>query len=176
MTTQYADTIPSPLGTIWAMVDGEGRLTQLHFGGSRTAPDSKPAVEAELGARGVQLRWEKKPLARVAKLLDGYFARRIREFDLEVAPHGTSFQKSVWQALMEIPYGQTRSYGELAAQLEKPEASRAVGRANGANPVSLVIPCHRVIGADGALTGYGGGMDRKRALLALEQGQAILAP
>jgi methylated-DNA-[protein]-cysteine S-methyltransferase len=176
MTTHYAGKIPSPLGEIWAVVDDAGRLTELHFEGSRTAPESEGAFAAARAKRGIRLHWEQERLAHVAQVLQGYFAKRVREFDLEVAPHGTPFQQSVWKELLEIPYGTTRSYGELAARLCKPNASRAVGRANGTNPVSLVIPCHRVIGADGTLTGYGGGMDRKRALLALEQGQAIFSP
>jgi len=102
--------------------------------------------------------------AAVAQL-DEYFAGRRTGFDLPLAPAGTGFQQRVWHALCEIPYGDTTSYGALARQLGSPDASRAVGLANGRNPIAIVIPCHRVIGADGSLTGYGGGLDRKRWLL-----------
>ena len=176
MTSHYADKIPSILGPLWTVVDGEGRLTELHFEGSRTAPESERAIEVRLARRGITLHWDPKPLLHIKEALRAYFARELKEFQLDVAPHGTPFQRSVWEALLEIPYGKTQSYGELAARIGKPNASRAVGRANGTNPVSLVIPCHRVIGANGTLTGYGGGMDRKRTLLALEQGQAIFSP
>jgi methylated-DNA-[protein]-cysteine S-methyltransferase len=101
-----------------------------------------------------------------------YFAGRRRDFDLPLAPAGTPFQQRVWQALRAIPYGRTESYGALAARLGQPGAGRAVGLANGQNPIAIVIPCHRVIGAGGALTGYGGGLERKRWLLALEASAA----
>ena len=108
-------------------------------------------------------------LREAALQLDAYFAGELREFELPVDPGGTAFQRNVWQALQTIPYGITVSYGELAQQLKKPTATRAVGAANGANPVPIVIPCHRVIGADGSLTGFGGGLDIKRWLLEHEQ-------
>ena len=104
----------------------------------------------------------------VREQLAAYFAGELTEFDVPLALHGTTFQRTVWDALREIPYGETTTYGELAAAIGNPTASRAVGLANGRNPVSIIVPCHRVIGADGSLTGYGGGIDRKRALLALE--------
>ena len=100
--------------------------------------------------------------------LDEYFAGERREFDLELDPVGTPFQRRVWRALGEVPYGTTVTYGELAERLGRPRAARAVGAANGLNPISIVIPCHRVIGASGALTGYAGGIERKRTLLGLE--------
>jgi methylated-DNA-[protein]-cysteine S-methyltransferase len=98
-----------------------------------------------------------------------YFAGRRKTFDLPLAPAGTPFQLSVWKALERIAYGETQSYGQIAQSIGKPKAVRAVGAANGANPIPIVIPCHRVIGSDGSLTGYGGGLTRKRQLLALEQ-------
>lgn len=101
--------------------------------------------------------------------LERYFEGDLTEFDLPLAPQGTPFQRRVWEALLKIPYGETWSYGGLAAEIEQPKASRAVGLANGKNPISIIIPCHRVIGADGGLTGYGGGMARKRWLLDLER-------
>jgi len=100
--------------------------------------------------------------------LDEYFAGSLRQFDVVLDVRGTDFQRQVWELLRTIPYGETRSYGELARKLGRPEASRAVGRANGTNPVSIIIPCHRVIGSNGTLVGYGGGLDRKQALLNLE--------
>jgi methylated-DNA-[protein]-cysteine S-methyltransferase len=106
--------------------------------------------------------------------LDEYFAATRTSFDVEVAPTGTDFQVRVWAALRTIPYGTTTSYGELARQVGNPRASRAVGLANGRNPIAIIIPCHRVIGADGSLTGYGGGLPTKRHLLALEAGEATL--
>ncbi len=109
-----------------------------------------------------------QPLPAAAKQLEEYFAGERREFVLPVRLHGTDFQRRVWSALCAIPYGTTWSYGELAARIGSPKASRAVGLANGRNPVSILVPCHRVIGADGSLTGYGGGLERKRWLLAHE--------
>ncbi len=100
--------------------------------------------------------------------LAAWFAGERRDFDVPLAPRGTPFQRGVWSALREIPYGTTAGYGELAARLGNPGASRAVGLANGRNPISIVVPCHRVIGANGSLTGYGGGLERKRWLLAHE--------
>ena len=112
--------------------------------------------------------------ARAAEQLDAYFAGELRDFDVPLDMRGTPFQRRVWQALLSIPYGETRSYGEIAAAIGAPSASRAVGAANGNNPVSIIVPCHRVIGANGRLTGYGGGVHRKDALLALESGPARL--
>ena len=105
--------------------------------------------------------------AAMAQLAE-YFTGKRRRFDLPLAPRGTEFQRRVWRALTEIPYGKTVSYGELARRIEKPSAARAVGLANGANPLPIIVPCHRVIGADGSLTGFGGGLPIKRKLLALE--------
>jgi len=106
--------------------------------------------------------------------LDSYFAGGLKQFDLPLAPEGTPFQLKVWQRLCEIPYGETMSYGELARRIGNPNASRAVGLANGANPIPIVIPCHRVIGSNGKLTGYGGGLPIKEKLLALERRQLRL--
>jgi methylated-DNA-[protein]-cysteine S-methyltransferase len=106
--------------------------------------------------------------------LDAYFAGELREFDLRLEFEGTEFQRRVWAALQTIPYGATRSYGEIAQQIGSPTAFRAVGLANGHNPIAVIVPCHRVIGANGSLTGFGGGLDRKRALLDLEMNLANL--
>ncbi|HWC77157.1 MAG TPA: methylated-DNA--[protein]-cysteine S-methyltransferase, partial [Blastocatellia bacterium] len=111
---------------------------------------------------------EKAPLREVSAQLKSYFNGKLREFDLPLLPRGTPFQLEVWKALRGIPFGETISYAELARRIGKPSAMRAVGAANGQNPISIVIPCHRVIGSDGSLTGYGGGMERKAYLLALE--------
>lgn len=108
--------------------------------------------------------------------LESYFAGELFDFELELDMVGTSFQRNVWAALLTIPYGETRSYGEIAGQIGSPGASRAVGLANGHNPIGIIVPCHRVIGANGSLTGYGGGLDRKRALLALEKTRNPLTP
>src|ERR671937_2578160 len=106
--------------------------------------------------------------AAAGEQLDQYFAGERRDFDLPLDLRGTPFQRRVWNALLTIPYGETRSYGEIAEQIGAPGAARAVGLANGHNPIAIIVPCHRVIGASGSLTGYGGGLDRKRSLLALE--------
>ncbi|MFD8197364.1 methylated-DNA--[protein]-cysteine S-methyltransferase [Streptomyces wuyuanensis] len=111
-----------------------------------------------------------RPFREVIRQLDAYFAGELREFDLPLHLAGTTFQRTVWAQLLLIPYGETRTYGELAGALGNPGASRAVGLANGRNPVGIIVPCHRVIGASGSLTGYGGGLDRKQRLLAFERG------
>ena len=114
------------------------------------------------------------PVQQAARQLREYFAGRRTGFDLPLAPEGTEFQRKVWQRLQDIPYGETISYGELARRIGNANASRAVGAANGANPIPIVIPCHRVIGASGKLTGFGGGLPIKEALLALEAKQLTL--
>jgi len=108
--------------------------------------------------------------------LDEYFRGDRLDFDLELDLVGSAFQRRVWEALQTIPYGETRSYGEIAAQIDAPGASRAVGLANGHNPISIIVPCHRVIGANGSLTGYGGGLERKKLLLGMEKTYAPAAP
>lgn len=109
------------------------------------------------------------PLREAQQQLEEYFAGERREFSIATEAEGTDFQRSVWQALRKIPFGESISYGELARRIGNPRAVRAVGLANGRNPISIIVPCHRVIGADGSLTGYGGGLERKRFLLALEK-------
>jgi methylated-DNA-[protein]-cysteine S-methyltransferase len=128
------------------------------------------------GRRAEQLvrsgwRRDESPFARVRAQLDAYFAGALTDFDLPLDPHGTPFQLRVWDALREIPYGRTTSYGEIANAVGHPGRARAVGAANGRNPIAVIVPCHRVIGADGGLVGFGGGLERKRFLLALEGGQ-----
>jgi methylated-DNA-[protein]-cysteine S-methyltransferase len=119
-------------------------------------------------------REDARPLAETIRQLRAWFAGELRDFDLPLAPEGTAFQKRVWRELCNIPYGETISYGELARRIGSPNASRAVGLANGANPIPVVIPCHRVIGSNGKLTGYGGGLPRKEWLLAFERTQLPL--
>jgi methylated-DNA-[protein]-cysteine S-methyltransferase len=118
--------------------------------------------------------WSLDPAAftDVVEQLDAYFAGELADFDIELDLRGTEFQRRVWTALLTIPYGETRSYGEIAAQIGAPGSARAVGLANGHNPIAIIVPCHRVIGASGSLTGYGGGLDRKRTLLELEKRRA----
>jgi methylated-DNA-[protein]-cysteine S-methyltransferase len=155
--------VNSPIGPL-TLVAEHGKLSGLYFGEQRHAPDP-----ASLGTTGDA---SAEPFASAASQLAAYFDGRLTAFDLPLAPSGTQFQLRVWAALQTVPYGQTMSYGQLASKIGSPAASRAVGLANGKNPIALIIPCHRVIGADGSLTGYGGGLDRKRFLLDLERGFA----
>jgi len=143
-------TCDAPIGRIWIAEEG-GALTDLSF---------KPVPEAE--------ELETPLLKRAAVQLAEYFSGNRRRFDLPLDARGTAFQKLVWRALEDIPYGATRSYGDIARAVGKPAACRAVGQANNKNPIAIIIPCHRVIGADGGLTGYGGGLGVKQFLLELE--------
>jgi methylated-DNA-[protein]-cysteine S-methyltransferase len=158
MTTTAWTVLPSPVGELLLTAEA-GAITRLYT----TAPDGGAHVSADGWRRdhgGV--------LKAAAAQLDAYFAGELREFDLPLAPAGSPFQLRVWSALREIPYGTVTSYGQLALRLGHPTGARAVGLANGRNPISIIVPCHRVIGADGTLVGYGGGLDRKRQLLTLE--------
>lgn len=124
-------------------------------------------------AQPEHLEWEETPLLRqTADQLDEYFQGSRRVFDVPLSPQGTEFERTVWKALQAIPYGETRSYGDIARRIGRPSACRAVGQANNRNPVGIIIPCHRVIGADGKLTGYASGLTIKQYLLELEQGSA----
>jgi methylated-DNA-[protein]-cysteine S-methyltransferase len=154
--------IESPIGTLLLAADANG-LQQILFStdGRPARPD--PAWQEDATA-----------LAEVVRQLKAYFAGELESFNLLLAPKGTPFQQKVWSELQQIPYGETVSYGELARRIGNPKASRAVGLANGSNPISIVIPCHRVIGANGKLTGYGGGLPIKEKLLALEKRQLRL--
>lgn len=164
MTLRYG-TFPTPLGPMVAVVDEAGALTHLDF--LEDAADAPAWVARH--ARGAPVRPGKGATASIARIMDGYFAGERRDFeDVPLAARGTAFQKSVWDELVRIPYGTTISYGELACRIGRPSASRAVGRANGTNPIAVVVPCHRVIGSTGDLTGYAGGLAIKAALLALE--------
>ena len=142
--------IETPIGPLHAAFDEEGRLTELGF--REPAHDPPPAP----------------PNPDLESQLREYFSGRRTTFDFPLAPKGTPFQLAVWSALLEIPYGDTTTYAELARRIGRPNAVRAVGAANGANPIPVIIPCHRVIGSNGTLTGYGGGIERKQWLLALE--------
>ncbi len=124
-------------------------------------------VAVDGGLAGLYI--DAEPFATVAKQLSAYFAGELTEFDVPLNLRGTPFQQRVWAALQEIPYGRTTTYGELAVEIGSPSASRAVGLANGRNPVSVIVPCHRVVGSTSSLTGYGGGLDRKRYLLDFER-------
>ncbi len=156
----------SPVGRLLLVgdvVDGALALRGVYFDRAPHANGALPEGAVEDGA----------PFARVVEQLEAYFAGERRSFDLELAPRGTDFQREVWRALAAIPYGQTTTYAAIANTIGKPRAVRAVGAANGRNPLSIIVPCHRVIGQDGTLTGYAGGIENKRALLALESRAAV---
>jgi methylated-DNA-[protein]-cysteine S-methyltransferase len=161
LAATYFTHIPSPVGELLLTADAAGALTRLYFPG-RTSPQEAGWVHDEA------------PFVEPRRQLDAYFAGELERFDLRLAPSGTPFQLQVWRALCEIPYGTTASYGEIACAVGQPGAARAVGGANNRNPIAIVVPCHRVIGAGGSLTGYGGGLDRKRLLLELERGTPTL--
>lgn len=169
------DRVASPLGTLLVVCDDAGRLRALDFHDYEAR--MRRLLRAHYGERGFELRAGRGPSA-VTDALAAFLSGALHAIDaVEVRTGGTEFQRRVWSALRRIPSAVTCSYGELATEIGKPSASRAVGRANGANPVAIVVPCHRVIGADGSLTGYGGGIDRKRWLLEHEsQWSAALAP
>ncbi len=153
MRKRYWHTIDTPFQPMAAWVDEEGRLVRFNL---RAAGAAKVDPAAEKN---------QKKLAAVQRQVDEYAAGTRRGFDLELAMEGPEFDRAVWTALLEIPFGTTTSYGAVARRIGHPAAARAVGAANGANPIALIVPCHRVIGADGSLTGYGGGLALKRKLL-----------
>jgi methylated-DNA-[protein]-cysteine S-methyltransferase len=155
MTATMSDTIlsthvTSPIGTLTLTSNGSA-LTRLEIASDTAQADVRSDADAVLAAAREQL--------------DAYFDMRLMQFDLPLAAHGTDFQHRVWELLRAIPFGETISYAELARRLGNPKAMRAVGAANGRNPLMIIVPCHRVIGADGSLTGFGGGIERKRWLL-----------
>lgn len=155
--------LKSPIGDLTLVGSADDALVGLYMEQHR----HRPALET-FGLRDDTI------LPKVAHQLAEYFAGDRTTFDVPLAPSGTPFQQEVWTALLDIPYGATTTYGELALALGKPlTASRAVGLANGKNPISIIVPCHRVIGASGNLTGYGGGLPRKQQLLNLERGDAL---
>jgi methylated-DNA-[protein]-cysteine S-methyltransferase len=150
--------VPTPIGDLVAWGDDHA-LLGLEFADSHRAT-------------GVEASWQRDDSAfgQVSEQLRAYFAGALTRFDLTLETGGTPFQRRVWDALQAIPYGTTSTYGALAAKIGEPRAVRAVGAANGRNPISIIVPCHRLVGADGSLTGYGGGLDRKRWLLEHERG------
>ncbi|WP_309049873.1 methylated-DNA--[protein]-cysteine S-methyltransferase [Streptomyces sp.] len=158
MPTVQHTVVDSPYEPL-TLVAVDGVLSRVHMTGQRHRPPEETFGEPD-----------PRPFGEVVRQLDAYFAGDLTAFDLPLHLEGTPFQRRVWSELLRIPYGETRTYGELAEALGTPTASRAVGLANGKNPVSIIVPCHRVIGAGGGLTGYGGGLDRKRRLLAFESG------
>ena len=163
-TLYYTQIDDSPVGPLLLAGDQEA-LHVLAFGVGSMRP------------REIDAAWQpdvKGVLGPICKELDLYFAGRLKKFSTPVAFRGTRFQNTVWQELTRIPYGESISYLELAKRINNPKAVRAVGLANGANPVAIIVPCHRVIGSNGSLTGFGGGLPTKRALLELEQGQRTL--
>jgi methylated-DNA-[protein]-cysteine S-methyltransferase len=156
MADTFFTLTPSPVGDLLLVRTGEG-LTRIEFHGGRTK--DLPLHE-----------WTETttPFQDTISQLQLYFSGKLKKFNLPLAPQGTPFQQSAWQALLDIPYGETRSYGDVARVIGRPKAVRAVGAANGQNPISIVIPCHRVVGSNGHLTGFGGGLDVKQQLLTLE--------
>lgn len=153
----YHTTMPSPLGDILLTADEQG-LIGVNF------QDAKGAKKPPRGSIEAAA-----PFREAVRQIEAYFRGELKDFDLPLSPAGTPFQRDVWNALCAIPYGKTISYGELARRLGKPSASRAVGAANGRNPLPIVVPCHRVVGSDGRLTGYYGGTHLKEYLLRLEK-------
>jgi len=160
--TRCFTQIESPLGPLLLVADEAG-LREIRFVNGRHPTAPEPSWKEDHA-----------PLSKTIQQLQTYFAGELENFDLRLAPEGTPFQLGVWRRLCDIPYGETISYGELAGRIGNPKASRAVGLANGSNPIPIVIPCHRVIGSNGKLTGYGGGLPIKEKLLALERRQLCL--
>jgi len=164
-TLVRGDLIDTPLGVMIALVDAQGALQRLEF--------LDDEVHEPLIWRGYQLQREAALVAPVARQLDEYFAGQRREFELALAPLGNAFLHEAWKHLRQVPYGTTMTYGALALKLARNTSARAVGRANAVNPIAIIVPCHRIIGANGSLTGYAGGLHRKQALLELE---GVLTP
>ena len=179
-----AGLIATPYGQMVAAVNDDGALVRLDFldgdfldgdfldgdflGGEGLGGEDGPPAGGSTMWNGLALVRDHAAIADVGAQLDEYFAGRRRSFDLSLAPQGNAFLQRAWRALRDVPYGTTVSYRVLAGRLDPPTSARAMGRANAVNPISIVVPCHRVIGANGNLTGYAGGLDRKAALLELE--------
>ena len=177
----YYSSTDSPIGPLLLTSDGVS-LTGLYMSEYRHGPSAEDAL-SEWGipaTPGKKQRWihddNARPFSEAKEQLADYFEGKLTEFDLPLSMEGTEFQRRVWDALREIPYGTTTSYGELARRVGNPNGSRAVGLANGHNPISIIVPCHRVIGSNGKLTGYGGGLPRKAALLDFEFSVLINGP
>jgi methylated-DNA-[protein]-cysteine S-methyltransferase len=156
--TQTSMTIGSPLGSL-VLTSEHGSLVSIAFSGHARGPERQGELQGEPDAL----------LEEARRQLAAYFSGRLRDFDLPLAPRGTEFQRRVWEALACIPWGETSTYRDIARSIGRRNAMRAVGAANGANPLPIILPCHRVIGSNGCLRGYSGGLGRKRALLVLER-------
>jgi methylated-DNA-[protein]-cysteine S-methyltransferase len=161
---RYYDTLDSPWGGMLIAASDRG-ISGIYFNRQKYHP--KRGAEWQHAPNNAHLKRAKKQLAE-------YFAGKRRDFDLELDPAGSPFQKRVWKAIAGVPYGETISYGELARRTGFPDCARAAGAATGRNPIGIVVPCHRIVGSNGKLTGYAGGLDKKRALLALEAGEREL--
>jgi len=159
---EFYTEMKSPVGRLRLVGDDVG-LRQVWFLGGR---HSKAARK--------EWKEDRAPFDEAIRQLDAYFRGELKDFDLPLRMEGTEFQLSVWKELRRIPYGETRTYGEMAKKIGNPKGARAVGLANGQNPIPIIVPCHRVIGSDGSLTGFGGGIENKRKLLELESGQLKL--
>lgn len=157
--TKQHTVIDSPYGPL-TLVATDGVLSGLYMTDQRHRPPEESFGDPD-----------DTPFAETTEELRAYFAGELKDFSVPLHLHGTPFQRAVWAELRRIPYGETRSYGQLADALGNPKASRAVGLANGKNPLGIIVPCHRVVGADGSLTGYGGGLERKQRLLEFERGE-----
>ena len=158
MSTSQCGRLESPIGTIEVTVNEGGAVASVAF------VDEPMCAAVETG----------HACSRMLRQLEEYFQNNRRRFELELEPEGTEFEYRVWRAVQRIPFGSTDTYGEIARRLGKPDAARAVGHANARNPIAIIVPCHRVIGSDGDLTGYAGGLDRKKWLLDMESGQTRL--
>ncbi|MEV7140689.1 methylated-DNA--[protein]-cysteine S-methyltransferase [Streptomyces tauricus] len=157
--TKQHTVVDSPYGPL-TLVATDGVLSGLYMTDQRHRPPEESFGDPD-----------DTPFAETTEELRAYFAGELKDFSVPLHLHGTPFQRAVWAELRRIPYGETRSYGQLADALGNPKASRAVGLANGKNPLGIIVPCHRVVGADGSLTGYGGGLERKQRLLEFERGE-----
>lgn len=165
----FSETFRTPLGDFAVAVDETGALVATAFG-------DRAALRARLHAKECHLAEDNTRTLLARRQVLAYFAGELREFDLPLAPRGTGFQQRAWRLLQGVPFGVTRTYGQLAAELGNPAASRAVGRANATNPICLIVPCHRIIGTDGSLTGFAFGEDIKRRLLEHERKVLAGAP
>jgi O-6-methylguanine DNA methyltransferase len=164
--TVYCTRLETPIGPLWLFASGRG-LVRLALP-TEPRPAAEANVERILGPS--TFREDAAAHAAAREQLTAYFAGTLRSFDVPLDLHGTPFQRLVWDAVAAIPYGRTSTYRDIAGAVGRPAAVRAVGGANGANPVPPIVPCHRIVGMNGSLTGYGGGLDTKRRLLALERG------
>jgi methylated-DNA-[protein]-cysteine S-methyltransferase len=166
--TFHVDRLGHPRVPLWIVLDDDDALVSVVFAG---APRSLAVVLRHAQRQRAAVSVERRRDTPARRQLLEYLAGRRRRFDLRLRPQGTEFERAAWAALAEIPFGHTRSYAEQAQAIGRPQAVRAVGRANGQNPIAIVLPCHRVVGHDGALVGFGGGLPTKRWLLELERGR-----